>query len=323
MALGAGTKVLGEVSKIQVDSLANPEDVVLAYAMAPTPENPNNNLPIGKNSILIAPINIPFKLLKGNYERYLELKIGKRHITSLQLDCGNERVLNYNPQSDFFQGACFYTQKGNYQVQLLVGYQGEDNQTQTASLPIKMIPILSEITLNVPADKKLEKSENEYIIGPVPTELSFNADQIFRDLGLKNYRINWDGDGDGTTDKSDDSNFVFAYEKAAVQYPRFSLPDVNADLFFSFPLRVEKSLTPVCNFDFTQKKVNDYTVGVSFYDGGERFVSDYSYLVFDSTTNQLLDELNGRDMGMLFDYRFPGKGIYLFKMNFITNEGKK
>lgn len=120
--MGAGTKVLGEVGKIQVDSLANPEDVVLAYAMTPSQENPNSNFPIARNSVLIAPINIPFKLLKGNYERYVELEIGKRHITSLQLDCGNDRILNYNPQSDFFQGACFYTKKGNYKVQLIVGY---------------------------------------------------------------------------------------------------------------------------------------------------------------------------------------------------------
>lgn len=323
VALGAGTKVLGEVGKIQVDSLANPEDVVLAYAMTPSQENPNSNFPIARNSVLIAPINIPFKLLKGNYERYVELEIGKRHITSLQLDCGNDRILNYNPQSDFFQGACFYTKKGNYKVQLIVGYLWEENQAQTATLFLKDIVILSELTLSVPWDKKLEQSDNEFIVGPLPTELSFNADQIFRDLGLKNYRINWDGNGDGNIDKSDDSNFVFSFEKAAVVYPRFSLPDVNADLFYSFPLRVEKSLTPVCTFDFTQKKVNDYTVGINFYDGGERFISDYSYLIFDNSTNQLVDELNGKDMGMLFDYRFPGKGIYLFKMNFITNEGKK
>ena len=42
----------------------------------------------------------------------------------------------------------------------------------------------------------------------------------------------------------------------------------------------------------------------------------------DNATNQVLDELQGKTYGMSFDYRFPGQGAYLVKMNFITAEGK-
>ena len=58
-------------------------------------------------------------------------------------------------------------------------------------------------------------------------------------------------------------------------------------------------------------------------DGGERNISDYSYLVMDHATNQVLDELQGKTYGMSFNYKFQGQGSYLFRMNFITNEGKR
>lgn len=252
-----------------------------------------------------------------------ELGTNLNNINTVQLDCGNWQILSYGQQNNFFNGACFYTKKGNYPVNLLVQYTDTQNQIQSTSYLIKTIPITSELIMQVPSDKKIEFSTNEIIIGALPVEMSFNADQIFRDLGLRNYRINWDGDGDGSADKTDDTNFVYEYSKAEVYYPSINLPDINATAIFSFPLRVEKSLTPVCSFDFQQKKVNDYTITASFYDGGERFIEDYSYLVIDHATNQVLDELHGKDMGMSFDYRFPGKWTYRFKMNFITDEWKK
>lgn len=322
LALGAGTKLLGEIWKIQVDALANPDEVLLSYVHQPTKDNSTQLTQINKNSILIAPVNVPFKLLTQNFKTYIALQIWNYTPQTVQLDCGNGQILNYGG-NDMFNGACFYTKKGNYTTSLIVGYTDAQNVQQTWTYPIKTLTIASELSFSVPEDKKLEMQNNEVIVWPLPVWLTINADQVFRDLGLKNYRISWDGDGDGNEDKADDTSFIFNYEKAEVYYPSFTLPDLGKSALFSFPLRVEKSLTPVCKFSFDQKKVNDYVVNVEFLDGGERNISDYSYLVMDHATNQVLDELQGKTYGMSFNYKFQGQGSYLFRMNFITNEGKR
>ena len=85
-----------------------------------------------------------------------------------------------------FNGACFYTKKGNYTASLIVGYTDAQNVQQTWTYPIKTITIASELSFSVPEDKKLEMQNNEVIVWPLPVWLTINADQIFRDLGLKN-----------------------------------------------------------------------------------------------------------------------------------------
>lgn len=126
-----------------------------------------------------------------------------------------------------FNGACFYTKKGNYQINLDIDYiDSNTKQPANKSFAIKKIDIKSELSLKTTSDKKLDLNTNELVLGPLPAELTFNADQIFRDLGLRNYRINWDADGDGTSEKTDETSFAFTYEKAEVYYPNFSLPEL-------------------------------------------------------------------------------------------------
>ncbi len=188
---------------------------------------------------------------------------------------------------------------------------------------LKEINVASELSLSTTSDKKLELIDNEYVLGPLPSELTFNADQIFRDLGLRNYRINRDAEGDGTTDKSDETTFSFNYEKAEVYYPSFSLPDYNPNIIFSFPLRVEKSLLPVCKIEFSKQKVNTYRIQASFLDGGEKYIQDYAYLISDASTKQSLADRQGNEVGMDFIHTFDGQGFYEVLMNFVTTEGKK
>lgn len=82
-----------------------------------------------------------------------------------------------------FNGACFYSKKGNYQIQLHIDYiDANTKQTANKAFNIKKIDIKSELTLKTTSNKKLDLSTNEYILGPLPAELNINADQIFRDL---------------------------------------------------------------------------------------------------------------------------------------------
>ena len=324
IGIGAGTSVMSQVSKIEVESLANPDQTVLAYVKTPTQDNPEAMTQISNSSILIAPVNIPFKLLTSNYQKYAQIELGNQLVTNLQLDCGNKQILTYNQQSSLFNGACFYSKKGTYDVSLIISYQDNaTKQTLNKSFLIKQINIASELTFTTTADKKLDLGENEYIVGPLPSEITFNADQIFRDLKLRNYRINWDAQGDWTNEKSDETSFTYKYEKAEVYYPSFSLPDYNPNIIFSFPLRVEKSLLPVCKIDFTKQKVNTYRIQASFLDGGEKYIQDYAYIISDASIQKALADRQGNEVGMDFLHTFDGQGFYQVQMNFITTEWKK
>lgn len=323
IGLGAGTGVMSQVSKIEVESLANPDQTVLAYAMTPTQANPNAMTQITNSTLLIAPVNIPFKLLTTNYQKYAEIELWSQTVTALHLDCGNGQKLSYNQQSSMFNGACFYSKKGNYQIQLHIDYiDANTKQTANKAFNIKKIDIKSELTLKTTSNKKLDLSTNEYILGPLPAELNINADQIFRDLWLRNYRINWDGDWDGTTDKTNETNFAFTYEKAEVYYPSFSLPELWTQAVFSFPLRVEKSLLPVCKIEFNKQKVNTYQITSSFLDWGERFIQDHAYIIYDASTKKALAEYQGSEVGTEFMHAFDGQWYYSVQMNFITSEWK-
>ena len=324
IGIGAGTSLMSQVSKIEVESLANPDQTVLAYVKTPTKDNPDAISQISNSTILIAPVNVPFKLLTANYQKYAQIELGNQQVTNLQLDCGNKQILTYNQQSTMFNGACFYSKKGIYQISLIISYiDNTTKQTVNKSYLLKEINVASELSLSTTSDKKLELIDNEYVLGPLPSELTFNADQIFRDLGLRNYRINWDAEGDGTTDKSDETTFSFNYEKAEVYYPSFSLPDYNPNIIFSFPLRVEKSLLPVCKIEFSKQKVNTYRIQASFLDGGEKYIQDYAYLISDASTKQSLADRQGNEVGMDFIHTFDGQGFYEVLMNFVTTEGKK
>jgi hypothetical protein len=96
----------------------------------PTKENSTQLTQINKNSILIAPVNVPFKLLTQNFKTYIALQIGNYIPQTVQLDCGNGQILNYGG-NDMFNGACFYTKKGNYTASLIVGYTDAQNIQQT------------------------------------------------------------------------------------------------------------------------------------------------------------------------------------------------
>lgn len=100
-------------------------------------------------------------------------------------------------------------------------------------------------------------------------------------------------------------------------------PDLAENISYTFPLRIEQSGTPVCGIKLQQKKVNEYLISTAFFDGTERFVSDYSFVFYDKATRKLIDEIHNPDLGFQFDYRFPGKGTYIIRMNFITNDDKK
>lgn len=322
IGLWAGASLLDKVGKIDVVSIANPNDIVAMYMNVNDEKGNAENFLIDGTFPLIAPVNVPVSLTTVNFERFINDQLGGSDITSLQLDCGNGQILAYNDKTRAFDGACFYAKKGEYPIALIAGHIVRNtSEKKSSTFQIKKLKIWSELTIKG-INKQLSGGQNELVIGPLPVKIEFNADQIFRDFNLKDYRIEWDGDNNGIIDKRDDSTFVFDYDISKVYYPKVTFPGFT-DKYYTFPLRVEQSWIPVCKIDLEQRKVNDYLISASFFDGTERFISDYSFVFYDKATGKVIDEIHNTDNGMQFDYSFPGKWTYLIKMNFITEDDKR
>lgn len=186
-------------------------------------EGKHSNLSIDGSFPLIAPVNIPVGIARNNYNKFMDIELGGHLIESQQLDCGNGQLLNFNVKNYTIEGACFYTKKGKYPISLIVNHTTLENQKKTTTFPLRELIVGSELTIKG-VNKQLSSGNNELVIGPLPAEIEFKADQVFRDFNLKNYEITWDGDNDGVVDRVNDMNFLFTYDVSKVYYPKVSFP---------------------------------------------------------------------------------------------------
>lgn len=204
-------------------SLANPNDVVVLYMHTIDADGTPKNLTIDGSFPVIAPVNIPVSVALNNYKKFMDIELGGHHIESQQMDCGNGQILNYNLKNHTIDGACFYTKKGKYLLSLIVNHMTLDNQKRTSTFALRELVIGSELTIKG-VDKQLSSGNNELVIGPLPAQVEFKADQVFRDFNLKNYEVIWDGDNDGISDKVNDTTFLFTYDVSKVYFPRVIFP---------------------------------------------------------------------------------------------------
>jgi len=73
----------------------------------------------------------------------------------------------------------------------------------------------------------------------------FDASAVFRDLGINDYKIIWDFNGDGEPDKQNLISTTFVYNEAKLYNVYVRFPDLN-NYIYMFPVRVEPSDVPVC-----------------------------------------------------------------------------
>lgn len=323
IGLGAGTSLLDKVGRIDVISIANPNDVVAMYMHTLDEDRKPTNLFIDGSFPLIAPVNVLATPASENFNKFIQDKFQGQvgEIEKYELNCGNGQILDYSEKLGTFEDACFYTKKGSYPIRLIAYFKGRTTARTPHTFDLKVLEIGSELTVQG-VDKPLSGGKNELVIGPLPALLELRADQVFKDFGMREYVMEWDGDSDGIIDRQNDMTFRFNYDEAKVYTPRVKFPRLS-EVWYSFPLRVEQSGIPVCKIELQQQKVNDYQILASFFDGTERFVSDHSFVVYDKATGKLIDEIHDPELGFQLDYRFPGKGNYIVKMNFITSDDKK
>lgn len=158
------------------------------------------------------------------------------------------------------------------------------------------------------------------IVGKAPSKVMFDASAVFRDLGLSDYKIIWDFNGDGTQDKQNNVSSTFVYNEAKLYNVYVRFPGLN-NYIYTFPIRVEQSDVPVCEVIITQAQGKEYTVTTNFFDKTVKIVS-YQFDVLDRNDNDKIMDTIKNNNG-LFSYQFPGAGTYAIQNTFLTDGDKQ
>ena len=328
IALWAGTSLISKVGAIDVESIANPEDVIkmnmVRYDTASDGTTVTDVHQIDGSFPLVAPMTVSASLLSANYGEFVKAVVPWVKIIDIQLDCWNGEVVSISRDAINFADFCFYTKKWTYPVSLLLTHVNWNNEQTTTTHLLKNLVMHSEIRYNG-SNTKINIWNKELTAGPLPAEIEFDAESVFQDFWLTSYNIEWDGDNDNNIDKLSETRYRHTYDSSKVYYPKVRFPDVKAldgewGIWYSFPLRITQSSTPVCRIDINQKQGQEYEIDGYFLDGTDRSVRDHSYIIEDKIAKKVIAEFS-KDEGYTIPYPFPGQGIYIVTMNFVTDDG--
>ena len=330
IALWAGTSLISKVGAIDVESIANPEDVIkmnmVRYDLDKNGQIKEDIHQIDGSFPLVAPMTISSSLLSANYGEFVKAVVPWVRVVNIGLDCWNGQVIPILGDGINFSNYCFYTKKGVYPISLLLTHINGNNEQNTTTHLLKNLTINSEISYKA-INNQIQVWNAELTAWPLPAEIEYDAEDVFQTFWLTSYNIEWDGDNDGTIDKLSETKFRHTYDTSRVYYPKVRFPDVKVLdgewwIWYSFPLRITQSWTPVCKINVTQKQAQDYDIEGYFLDGTERSVVDHSYVIKDKlSNNKILDEIS--EGGYSMSYRFPWQGTYTVEMNFVTDDGQK
>ena len=330
IALWAGTSLISKVGAIDVESIANPEDVI-KMNMVRYDSDINWGIKEDLHQIdgsfpLVAPMTISSSLLSANYGEFVKAVVPWVRVVNISLDCWNGQVIPILGNGIDFSNFCFYTKKGTYPISLLLTHINWNNEQNTTTHLLKNLTIHSEIKFKA-INNQIQVWNAELTAGPLPAEIEYDAEDVFQAFSLTSYNIEWDGDNDGTIDKLSETKYRHTYDTSKVYYPKIRFPDLKYldgewGIWYSFPLRITQSWTPVCKINTTQKQAQDYDIEGYFLDGTERSVVDHSFVIKDKlSNNKVIDQISEGEYAI--SYRFPGQWTYIVEMNFVTDDGQK
>ena len=339
IALAAGTTLISKVWSIDVDSIVNPDDVVWMNMIRYVPvtekdkntgeekvigwqEETDKSHLIDNSFYVIAPVNIWAQLFSSNYKEYLNAKFSNVIIGGVQLDCWNGQSLPLSNDNIHFYGQCFYTKKGDYKISLQFLTIDGNNERTVETHYMKTLRVDSEIIVKW-INTQLNEESNELSVWPIPADVEFDASNVFKDLNLQEYNLNWYWENIGSIDKINEIAYHHSYDTSKVYYPKIQFSDLHyideGGDWYSFPLRVTPSSKPVCKLELTQEQGLDYKIQWTFLNSSDRSVSDYSFEIRDKFTNAVIDTIPWKGNTYSLSHRFQWKGSYLVKLNFKTD----
>ena len=273
------------------------------------------------NAPLIAPASLRFDLNIPSFERARQATIGSDQIQQVRLDCGNEQSVWLLSDGIRFGGSCLYEKKWDYPLTLVVTHiDRTTNETRETLIPSQSVTFNSEITISTSEwPYTLNDPQTEIILWQAPIKTFFDATAIFTDLSLPEFRILRDLDGDGETDKENDTSFAYQYRQPRLQQSYFSLPAFGGREY-ELQLRVLQGDVPICEVIATNQWETKYSLSTLFDDTNTPIV-DYRFDIIDLSTNRSIETIPSKNGKASVE--FPnGWGSYSAKVTFITDEGK-
>jgi hypothetical protein len=169
-------------------------------------------------------------------------------------------------------------------------------------------------------DLSFNDAKTEMVLGKAPSKVMFDASAVFKDLGLSDYNIIWDFDGDGTPDKQNNVSTTFVYNEAKLYNVFVRFPALN-EYIYTFPVRVEQSDVPVCEVIVTKSEGKNYTVTTNFFDKTIN-ITTYQFDVLDRNKKDVSIDTIKNNNGT-FSYQFNSAGLYAIQNTFITEDDKQ
>ena len=314
-----GSTVFSKLRGITPDTFIKQNQLVSAYAILAEKWDNIKTIRIWSDNslVLIAPINISYQINFPLLERQMISKYWDITITKLELNCGNWN--NLIDVSSNLQWQCFYTTKWQKNVSLNISYiKNQTNEQASINTNIYSTNIISDISIST-NQWWISSPYNDINVWKNPIKIKYDASNVFKDLNLQTYDINWDADADWVIDKTNYVAYTHVYSKAGVYHVNVRFPKVN-DYIYTFPIRIEQSDVPVAEISYSMITTTQYNIMATF-PWEDPDIASYSFSIINKSNNTPIDVKESKEPSIT--YTFPWDGVYAIQLNFVTQEGKQ
>ncbi|MCX6822652.1 MAG: PKD domain-containing protein [candidate division SR1 bacterium] len=314
-----GAQILTVVGNISVENILDSNKLIMPYIQL----KDGVKYTRGDTTLkLIAPANMYYTLNTNYFNAQILPGLGQVNIPSMALDCGNGQTLPLNLTTRQFDGSCIYFDKGEFPLKLIVDYTNiATSEKLQKEIPAGSLIMDAKISITPSkGDLAFNDAKTEMSVGKVPSKVTFDASQAFKDLQLTDYKIIRDFNGDGTADKQNQANTTFVYKEAKLYNVTVRFPLLN-NYIYTFPLRVEQSDVPVCEIAIQKNTEAGYSFKTTFLDNTTN-ISNFQFDILDTQSKgKVIDSIKSTSPD--FNYDFPGKGTYAIQANYMTADGKQ
>jgi len=310
-------RVITLIRNFSVDSILDSNSLILPYLQL---KDGVKNIHTTTDLKLIAPATM-FYAINSDYTSRLS-SLGQVTLQEINLDCWNGQTLKLNFTTKQFDGSCIYFKKGEYFLNVNIAYTNLlTSEKLQQALSWWSIVFDSEITVSPTKwDLTFNDAKTEMMVGKAPSKVMFDASEVFKDLGISDYNIIRDFNGDGQSDKQNIVATTFVYNEAKLYTVDVRFPGLN-NYIYTFPIRVEQSDVPVCAILTTKADGKNYMVTTNFLDTTVN-ITNYQFDVLDrNNKDKVVDTI--RNTTGTFIYQFPGAGIYAIQNTFLTEDDKQ
>ena len=312
-------RVITMINNFSVDNILDSDKLIMPYLQF---KDGTKYIRLDPTMKLIAPATMYYTLNNTYFNSQIVPQLGQVNFTEVFLDCGNGQKLTLNFTTSQFDGSCIYFKKWEYLLNLETRYINIPT-SEKLQKTFTGWSIIFESEINVSptkSDLTFNDAKTEMILWKAPSKVMFDASSVFKDLGLSDYKIIWDFDGDGTQDKQNIVATTFVYNEAKLYNVYVRFPGLN-NYIYTFPVRVEQSDVPVCEIMVTKADGKNYTVTTNFFDKTVKIVN-YQFDILDrNNKDKSIDTI--RNNNGTFSYQFPGAGLYAIQNTFLTEDDKQ